>query len=138
MARSASDGDVGTGNDNGIKVIIKSIPESLFTVNTNLMICDRATLTVVPAKVTVAPVWRLCRSIVLDGGADKLESTMLVQDATAEERDAYSVTTQVVPPELAAAAMVGAGVAAGISSEEEVEPAGRVAFIKLVFEPVGK
>jgi hypothetical protein len=72
-------------------------------------------LTVVPAKVTVAPVWRLCKSIVLEGGAEMLESTILVQDLTAEEIEAYAVTTQVVPVTtawVAESAMVGAVVTA--------------------------
>lgn len=59
--------------------------------------------TVVPAKVTTAPVCRLCRSIVLDGGAEILLSTMFVHDATAEEMEAYAVTVQVDPPPTAEA-----------------------------------
>jgi len=45
-------------------------------------------LTVVPAKVTAAPVWSFCRSIVLEGGAEMLERTILVHDFTAEEIEA--------------------------------------------------
>ena len=44
--------------------------------------------TVVPAKVTAAPVWSFWRSIVLEGGAWMLERMMLVQDFTAEEMEA--------------------------------------------------
>lgn len=80
-------------------------------------------LTVVPAKVTVAPVWRLCRSIVLEGGAEMLERTMLVQDLTAEEIDAYSVTTQASEAIEAAATLletvVGAWVVSGTATEED-------------------
>jgi hypothetical protein len=54
-------------------------------------------LTVVPAKVTAAPVCSFWRSIVLDGGAEMLESTMFVHDLTADEMEAYSVTVHVVP-----------------------------------------
>ena len=64
---------------------------------------------------TVAPVWRLCKSIVLEGGAEMLESTMLVQDLTAEEIEAYAVTTQVVPvpaAEVTESSTVGAVVTA--------------------------
>jgi len=90
----------------------------------------------VPAKVTAAPVWRPCRSIVLEGGAEMLESTMLVQDSTADEMEAYSVTTQ-ADPDAATSAFepeeVGAGVIAGISTEEEVWVVdGRVVFTRVV------
>lgn len=42
----------------------------------------------------------------LDGGAEMLDSTMLVQDLTAEEMLAYSVTVQVAPPPPAAVVVV--------------------------------
>ena len=65
-----------------------------------------------------------------------LESTMLVQDSTADGMEAYSVTTQ-ADPDAATSAFepeeVGAGVVAVISTEEEdwvVD--GRVVFTKVV------
>jgi hypothetical protein len=43
--------------------------------------------------------------MVLDGGAEILDSTMLEHDLTAEEMEAYAVTVQVVTP--AAEVVVG-------------------------------
>ena len=46
---------------------------------------------------TTALVCNFCKSIVLDGGAEMLESTMLEHDLTADEIEAYAVTVHVVP-----------------------------------------
>jgi hypothetical protein len=43
---------------------------------------------------------------VLEGGADMLDKTILVQDLTADEIDAYSVTTQADPVTTAVRAVV--------------------------------
>jgi hypothetical protein len=55
--------------------------------------------TVLPAKMTVAPVCRDLREIVELAGAEMLSSKMLVHDFTAEEMPAHAVTVQVVPPD---------------------------------------
>lgn len=60
----------------------------------------------------------------LEGGAEMLESTMLVQDSTADEMEAYSVTTQADPDAAAATSAfepeeVDAGVVVGASIEED-------------------
>lgn len=83
----------------------------------------------------------------LEGGAYRLERTILVQDSTAEESEAYSLTTQ-ADPVTEAASTVGTevatvvGVTAGAVVEavvemttttEVVEEAGRVAVTKVVF-----
>lgn len=85
----------------------------------------------------------------LEGGAYRSDSTMLVQDATAEESEAYSLTTQADPVMTAAseeeeatsaAAVVtttAAAVVLGTSTAaevEEVEEAARVAVTKVVGE----
>lgn len=61
--------------------------------------------------------------MVLEGGAEMLERTMLVQDLTAEETDAYSVTTQASEATEAAATLleivVGAWVVSGTATEED-------------------
>lgn len=70
-----------------------------------------------------------------------MDRTILVQDSTAEDRDAYSDTTQVVPvPDDAAAASVeaeevgsGAWVVVGMSIEEDGVAAGRVVFTSVVW-----
>jgi hypothetical protein len=62
-----------------------------------------------------------------------LDSTILLQDLTAEERDAYSDTTQVVPDPVESAAVVaGAVVVVGTSTKVEVEEAGRVVLTRVV------
>jgi hypothetical protein len=68
---------------------------------------------------------------------------MLVQDSTAEERDAYSDTTQ-GEPEAAAATLealeaeeVGACVVSGASTDKEVLTTGRMLFTRVVFELMG-
>jgi hypothetical protein len=61
----------------------------------------------VPANVTTAPVCSFWRSIVLLGGAEIFERTILLQDLTADEIEAYAVTMQVVlPPPPAAVVFV--------------------------------
>ena len=70
-----------------------------------------------PAKVTVAPVWRLCKSIVLDGGADMLDNTISVHDFTADEIDAYSVTMHAEP----VATATEADVAEDVMTADEVD-----------------
>lgn len=62
-----------------------------------------------------------------------MDSTILVQDLTAEERDAYSDTTQVVPDPVESAAVVaGAVVVVGTSTKVEVEETGRVVLTRVV------
>lgn len=62
--------------------------------------------------------------MVLEGGAEMLESTIFVHDSTAEEMDAYSVTTQEDPEEAAETATtaetVGAEVVSWIITEDWV------------------
>lgn len=66
-----------------------------------------------------------------------------MQDSTAEERDAYSDTTQ-GKPEAAAATLealeaeeVGAGVVSETSTDEDVLTTGRMLFTRVVFELMG-
>jgi hypothetical protein len=79
---------------------------------------------VVPAKVTAAPVCSFCRSIVLEGGAETLESTMFVHDLTADEMEAKLVTVQAVPA-APATVVVGGGVLLGTELTDVVRVVGR-------------
>lgn len=54
--------------------------------------------TVVPEKVTAAPVLSLDRSIELEAGAEIPDKIMFEHDATAAEIEAQAVTVQAVPP----------------------------------------
>lgn len=54
--------------------------------------------TVLPANITVAPVWRDLSEMVELAGAEIPDNKMLVHDFTADEIEAYAVTVQVVPP----------------------------------------
>lgn len=147
MIGSTSYGNVSSGNDNRVEIGVKCITEGLRIKFNNVRSSFpgdsfRKHLTVVPAKVTVAPVWRLWRSMVLEGGAEMLERTILVQDSTAEEMDAYSVTTQASAATEASATLletveVGAGVVSGTSAEEDWVVTGRVVFTKVVFVSSG-
>ena len=51
-----------------------------------------------PAKITVVPVCRDLSEMVELAGAEIPDKTILVQDFTADEIEAYAVTVHVVPP----------------------------------------
>jgi len=75
-------------------VMVMSVPEITIGSKSSSAVVPND---VVPANVTTAPVCRLCRSMVLEAGAEMLDSTMLVHDLTADEMEAYAVTVHVVP-----------------------------------------
>lgn len=88
MAIVAGDGYVCAGDDDRVEVTIGRFAEGLKSRLDASFVWWKGWLTVVPSKMTAAPVCRSCRSMVLDGGTEISERRMLEQDATAEEMEA--------------------------------------------------